>query len=91
MSAKRKGISQREAMRNRRELRRLRAFVRGIEGTWPTGEDVKYLARFTCTESVVTEARGMAWGAKERVAFLARFDGATSMQLIAIRTPEATP
>lgn len=88
MSAKRKGISQREAVRNRRELRKLRAFVRAIEGTYPTGESTEHIVSLDVSSVYTAKARGIAWGAQNRVAFLVRVDtGAIS--IVAIRTPEA--
>lgn len=86
--SKRKGISQREAVRNRRELRLLREFVSRIEGTYGAQDDL--VATVPCdTEWVKQKMRGMSWGARCRVVFLAsceRFENRVTIS--AVRTPE---
>lgn len=84
-----KPISQREAMRNRRELRRLREFVDRISGTY--GKQDQLVALVHCPEVWVREKmRGMEWGAKGQVVFLASCERDTDKVTISVvRVPEA--
>jgi hypothetical protein len=84
MSAKR--ISQREAVRNRRELRRLREFVDRISGAYPFSD--RYILTIPDSAHHTQRLRDMAWAADERVVFLATVSG-TSIEVRAQRVPEA--
>ena len=86
--SERKGISQREAVRNRRELRRLRGFVSRIEGTYGAQDDI--VASVPCdTEWVKQKMRGISWGAGYRVVFLASCERSENRVTISVvRTPE---
>jgi hypothetical protein len=69
----RKHISQREALRNRRDLKKLRELIARLSGTYPSAEkefmEIEIDARFR------QEAIGMSWGARGDIVFTARFDG----------------
>ena len=88
MSGKRKVISQREAVRNRRELRRLREFVGRIEGPF-TSVDTS-VCSLPDSAYTAQRLRDLSWGAQSHLAFIAYVNG-TNVMIGAIRTPERTP
>jgi hypothetical protein len=85
--SERKRISQREAMRNRRDLRKLRAFVDRIKGPYAWHVDTPVCA---IPDSAYTaqRLRDLSWGARTRLVFVAYIEG-TSVKIGAVRTPEA--
>jgi len=85
----RKRISQREAVRNRRELRRLREFVERISGTVAYGDT--HVCYLPCTDLWPREKmRGISWGAERRVVFVASAEHEEGkMRIVAVRVPEA--
>lgn len=86
MSGKRKGISQREAVRNRRELRRLREFANRISG-FASMDDT--FGSWNLGEVVEGKMRGIDWALQGRHVFLARRNG-KSVEIGVVRAPSPT-
>ena len=85
----RKPISQREAMRNRRELRRLRAFVETIRGTGRSEYHAHVVTIPVDSDKWATKLDAMQWGARYRLVALADFCEPTKARITVIRVPEA--
>lgn len=85
----RKKISQREAVRNRRELKRLREFIRRISGTYQAQDWL--IATLSCdAEWVRQKMRGASWGANGNVVFVASAEREQGrMTISAVRVPDA--
>lgn len=85
----RKKISQREAMRARRELKLLREFVRRISGMFQAQDF--FIAALACdAEWVRQKMRGAAWGANGKVVFVASAEReAGRMTISAVKVPDA--
>lgn len=84
--AARKHISQREALRLRKEVRELRTFVYNIRGVHPS-MDNEVMTVNNLNEKWRAEAHGISWGAQGRVAVVARFSG-TQLLVGIVRTPK---
>lgn len=89
----RKKISQREAMRTRRDLKRLREFVSRISGAAP---DVWLLNRraigsWNLGTTATAEMLGADFGAQRRVVFVARRESAESVSISAVLLPQEIP
>jgi hypothetical protein len=84
-----KRISQREAMRNRRDLRRLREFVDGIRGS--RSDYDAHVVTFTMTDSAWAASKldGMMWGARWQLVALADFVEPNKLRVTVKRVPEA--
>lgn len=87
--SKRKTISQREAVRNRRALRQLRAFVKGISGMYPVGASEYFIASIPCSDAwIKAKMEGASWGAGHQVVFVASAtDAAGTISIKAVRLP----
>ena len=91
MSGKRKGISQREAMRNRRELRKLRAFVEAIRGDGRSDYHAHVVTIPGDSDKWAMKLSAMQWGASYRLVALADFCDPTKARITVIRVPEPRP
>ncbi len=77
-------ISQREAVRNRRELRRLREFVERITGYWQSHDQTIVTTRLP---TIPQRLKDIAWGADNLVVFVVRGDG-EYVSIGAVRVPQ---
>lgn len=86
--SKRKPISQREAVRNRRELRRLRQFIESIRA-FRHDYDAHVVTYEVDTKWPSAKLNGMLWGADYRLVALADFPEDGKLRVTVKRVPEA--
>lgn len=83
----RRKISQREAVRNRRELRKLREFVDRISGSGPDW-DAPVVQVNNLDPQYAAKLNGMMWGARYKLVTVAYFADERTLAVRVVRVPQ---